>query len=172
MAIEVRCLKLPIAQCRCFADRRHDSGTEGSDPLSSKFIEVQYNTNSYEQQFTFENKAGDGRRVCPGRCRCDSLHCRSPRGVRNRPMGTGKLLGLTDLAAASAEPIVPAAIADATIMPVLEPSQGNEAPKVKGALIARPSRYNVDSREITLAPTKAWRLSTTCRRAADWSIPG
>jgi hypothetical protein len=86
------------------------------------------------------------------------------------PLGTGAALGLSDLtavegdAAAAAAP--PAAIPDATIMPVLEAGQGGEAPKVRGALIARPARYNVDSREITLAPKEGMEIKYNMKKGS------
>lgn len=71
------------------------------------------------------------------------------------PLGTGKKLGLTDLAGASAGTVTPS-VPDATIMPVLDPSEKQSkwgaSPTVKGAFISRPNRFNYDSREITLMP--------------------
>ena len=88
------------------------------------------------------------------------------------PLGTGKALGLMDLAnttekpsattqpsaaparapAAHAEPVADAENA-ATIVPILKPAaKAGDAPTVTGAFIEQPSRYKTDSREITLAP--------------------
>jgi len=70
------------------------------------------------------------------------------------PLGTGKALGLTDLSKATEETKVPAAIAEATIMPVLDPadhpSKWGSSPVLKGTFLQQPKRFNVDSREITL----------------------
>ena len=87
------------------------------------------------------------------------------------PLGTGRALGLIDLVEPTAEPAAGATaaaapIADAVIMPVLEPGQGGEAPKVKGTLIARPSRYNVDSREITLKPKEGMEIKYNMKKGS------
>ena len=87
------------------------------------------------------------------------------------PLGTGRALGLIDLVEPSAEPAAgapsaPAPITDSAIMPVLEPGQGGEAPKVKGALIARPGRYNVDSREIRLAPKEGMEIKYNMKKGS------
>ena len=83
------------------------------------------------------------------------------------PLRTGRALGLNNLGGIEAEPAAPAAaIPEAAIMPVLEPGQGGEAPKVKGALIARPERYNVDSREITLAPKEGMEIKYNMKKGS------
>ena len=82
------------------------------------------------------------------------------------PLGTGQALGLGELATLTAAPEAPVAIAEATISPVLVPGQGNEAPKVKGALIPQPGRYNVDSREITLAPKEGMEIKYNMKKGA------
>ena len=84
------------------------------------------------------------------------------------PLGTGQALGLSNLAGITAEPaaVASAAIPDATIMPVLEAGQGGEAPKVRGALIPRPSRYNVDSREMTLAPKEGMEIKYNMKKGS------
>ncbi len=83
------------------------------------------------------------------------------------PLGTGKALGLTDLANASEKPAAvsapPRAAATetsdtATIVPVLEPSANGEAPTVKGTFIEQPNRYKIDSREIKLAPGEGMEI--------------
>jgi hypothetical protein len=51
-------------------------------------------------------------------------------------------------------------------VPVLEPPQGGEAPKVRGALIPRPGRYNVDSREITLAPKEGMEIKYNMKKGS------
>jgi hypothetical protein len=88
------------------------------------------------------------------------------------PLGTGKALGLTDLGTTSARPApekpVPAAEAAQTaeIVPVLEPSATGDAPRVKGTFIAQPSRYQVDSREITLAPGEGMEIKYNMKKGA------
>lgn len=72
------------------------------------------------------------------------------------PLGTGKRLGLTAIAAASTPPELPPTVEGATILPVVLPtkhqSRWGESAVVKGSFIAQPARFNVDSREITLDP--------------------
>ncbi len=77
------------------------------------------------------------------------------------PLGTGKLLRLTDLAKADAKTPERAATPapdskseepPATIVPVLEPSPDGSAPTVKGAFIAQTKGYKIDSREMKIAP--------------------
>ncbi len=87
------------------------------------------------------------------------------------PLGTGQALGLSNLGEIEAEPEPAAAVAsaatpDATIMPVLEAGKAGEAPKVKGALIARPSRYQVDSREMTLAPKEGMEIKYNMKKGS------
>jgi hypothetical protein len=60
------------------------------------------------------------------------------------PTGAGKALGLTGLAAAGAE-AAPTTGGEPAAGPVIE------APTIKGAFIAQPKRYKIDSREIKLA---------------------
>jgi hypothetical protein len=89
------------------------------------------------------------------------------------PLGTGKELGLLDLANAAAGKHAPAqesvvespssttpdADSAATIVPVLKPAApGQEAPTVTGAFIAQPNRYKTDSREIKLAPGEGMEI--------------
>jgi hypothetical protein len=81
------------------------------------------------------------------------------------PLGTGKVLGLADLAKASAQPAIPAGIADATIAPVLEPST-NGAPTVKGTFIAQPKRYKIDSREYKLEPGEGMEIKYNMKKGA------
>jgi hypothetical protein len=61
------------------------------------------------------------------------------------PLGTGAALGLTGLAESGASAAVPAVTGGPLAAPVIE------APVVKGAFIAQPNRYKIDSREIKLA---------------------
>ena len=77
------------------------------------------------------------------------------------PLGTGKALGLTDLVKASQ---TPAAIPDASIMPVLEQSPGGDAPVVRGVFLAQPSRYKFDSREIKLAPREGMEIKYNMKK--------
>jgi hypothetical protein len=86
------------------------------------------------------------------------------------PLGTGRALGLGDLAKASEAPAKPAAaLAPSTpppsaasekvfINPVLVPSPGGDAPTVKDVFIARPGRFQMDSREITLDPGEGMEI--------------
>lgn len=60
------------------------------------------------------------------------------------PLGTGTALGLTGLAETGADAAVSAPGAGAGSAPT------SEAPVMKGAFIAQPSRYKIDSREIKL----------------------
>ena len=86
------------------------------------------------------------------------------------PLGTGKALGLGNLATITAEPAASAgpaaAIPDAAIMPVLVPSPAGEAPTVRGTLIAQPHRFNVDSREITLAPKEGMEIKYNMKKGS------
>ena len=81
------------------------------------------------------------------------------------PLGTGKALGLADLAKASAQPAIPAGIADASIVPVLEQST-NGAPTVKGTFIAQPGRYKIDSREYKLEPGEGLEIKYNMKKGA------
>jgi len=80
------------------------------------------------------------------------------------PLGTGKALGLTDLARASATPAPRSD--DAVIVPVLEPSATGDAPMVRGAFIAQPNRYQIDSREMTLAPGVGMEIKYNMKKGA------
>jgi hypothetical protein len=80
------------------------------------------------------------------------------------PLGTGKALGLTDLARASVTPAPKSD--DAVIVPVLEPSATGDAPKVRGAFIAQPNRYQIDSREMTLAPGEGMEIKYNMKKGA------
>jgi hypothetical protein len=89
------------------------------------------------------------------------------------PLGTGKALGLTDLAKASEQPARQAEAADnapsagsTTIVPVLVPSPSGEAPKVTGAFIAQPAGYQMDSREITLAAGEGMEIKYNMKKGA------
>jgi hypothetical protein len=94
------------------------------------------------------------------------------------PLGTGKALGLTELANASEKPAAakPTTVSPspepadspepsgnapnpATIVPVLRPSpKPGDAPTVTGTFIEQPNRYKVDSREIKLGPGEGMEI--------------
>ena len=95
------------------------------------------------------------------------------------PLGTGKALGLTDLAKVSGAP--PAAIPEATIAPVLAPSTGNSkwgarGPTVTGAFIPQQNRYKIDSREIKLGPGEGIEIKYNMKKGAgliySWKADG
>jgi hypothetical protein len=108
------------------------------------------------------------------------------------PLGTGKALGLMDLAnatekeapghpqAATTQP-VPEPVADvenaATIVPILKPSpKPGDAPTVTGSFIEQPNRYKVDSREIKLAPGEGMEIKYHMQKGAglvySWKSTG
>src|SRR5437868_12497911 len=77
------------------------------------------------------------------------------------PLGTGKLLRLTDLAKVDAKVLEKPAVAaektddaPATIVPVFEASPDGTAPLVKGTFIGQSRQYKIDSREIKIEPGK------------------
>jgi hypothetical protein len=77
------------------------------------------------------------------------------------PLGTGKALGLMDLAKASEKAPPPSAGGDsaaATIVPVVDGATDAGAPMVKGTFISQPARYKVDSRVIVLAPGEGMEI--------------
>ena len=91
------------------------------------------------------------------------------------PLGTGRALGLTDLGKASGRPPerpapeTPTSATDAaptTIVPVLVPSPTGDAPRVMGTFISQPSRYRIDSREITLAPGEGMEIKYNMKKGA------
>lgn len=95
------------------------------------------------------------------------------------PLGTGKALGLADLAKASDSPapVNPTSAADAAaIVPVLEPSASGDAPRVRGTFIAESKPYQVDSREITLAPREGMEIKYNMKKGAglvySWTASG
>lgn len=89
------------------------------------------------------------------------------------PLGTGKALGLGDLAratepaqkSAAVETPSPAGVV-ASIVPVVVPSATGDAPKVTGAFIVQPSRFQVDSREMTLAPGEGMEIKYNMKKGA------
>jgi hypothetical protein len=64
------------------------------------------------------------------------------------PLGTGKALGLTDLVRVADKPAPTSG--EASIVPVLVPSTTG-APTIRGTFLAQPNRFQLDSRELTLA---------------------
>jgi hypothetical protein len=88
------------------------------------------------------------------------------------PLGTGNLLGLTDLANASADPAILVGIVEGTIMPVLQPgeqpSRWGDSAVVKGAFIPRPNRYSVDSRQITLQPGEGMEIKYNMQKGSGF----
>jgi hypothetical protein len=77
------------------------------------------------------------------------------------PLGTGKALGLTDLAKASEKAPPASAGTDskaATIVPVMDGTTDGGAPVVKGTFISQPARYKVDSRMIVLLPGEGMEI--------------
>jgi hypothetical protein len=99
------------------------------------------------------------------------------------PLGTGKALRLTDLAKAesskaSAKTDAPANTNEppATIVPVLEPAADGGAPRLKGAFIAQPKGYRMDSREMKLKPGEGMEIKYNMRKGGgliySWTANG
>jgi hypothetical protein len=105
------------------------------------------------------------------------------------PIGTGKALGLMDLAnatektARAPQAVQPATASPAdatdaaTIIPVLKPSpKPGDAPTVTGAFIEQPNRYKIDSREIKLAPGEGMEIKYHMQKGAglvySWKSTG
>jgi hypothetical protein len=91
------------------------------------------------------------------------------------PVGTGRALGLTDLAKASPAPAAPASAPEtpapaaaetAVIMPVLRASPTGDAPTVTGAFIPQPGHFQMDSREIVLAPGEGMEIKYNMKKGA------
>jgi hypothetical protein len=93
------------------------------------------------------------------------------------PLGTGRAIGLTDLAKAAAEPAKPTKVESATpasqpetskavINPVLVPSPTGDAPTVKDTFISQRDRFQFDSREITLAPAEGMEIKYNMKKGA------
>lgn len=82
------------------------------------------------------------------------------------PLGTGKAFGLTGLSKAAEATTgmtgTPASAAGATIAPVLIPgkhaSRWGEVADMRGAFIAQPRQFNVDARDLTLAPGEGMEI--------------
>jgi hypothetical protein len=93
------------------------------------------------------------------------------------PAGTGKKLGLNELVKAGDKPASASApTADASIAPVLVPSPKGDAPTVKGAFLAQPSRFHVDSRELILGPNEGLEIKYNMKKGAgllySWTATG
>jgi len=88
------------------------------------------------------------------------------------PLGTGKALGLTDLAKAAQTKSAPAtdpAKPDeltASIVPVLEPAADGGAPVMKGTFIPQQRGYKIDSREMKLKPGEGLEIKYNMRKGA------
>ena len=103
------------------------------------------------------------------------------------PLGTGRALGLTDLAKATVEPAKPATVASAApaapaeatkivINPVLVTSPTGDAPTVKDTFIGQRDRFQFDSRVITLDPGEGMEIKYNMKKGAgfvySWSATG
>ena len=93
------------------------------------------------------------------------------------PLGTGKALGLLQLAQASAAP--PAAATDGatySIAPVAEPSPESNSAKIRNSFLSQPSRYKTDSRVIKLPPGSGTEIKYNMKRGAgliySWTATG
>jgi len=85
------------------------------------------------------------------------------------PLGTGKMLGLTDLAKAGEQPgaaAAPSPDGAPVIAPVLVQSPTGDAPTYKNTFIAQPSRYKIDSREMVLAPDEGMEIKYNMKKGA------
>jgi len=91
------------------------------------------------------------------------------------PAGTGRALGLTDLAKASQAPATPASAPETpaaaaaetdVIMPVLHASATGDAPTVTGTFIPQAGRFQMDSREIVLAPGEGMEIKYNMKKGA------
>jgi len=101
------------------------------------------------------------------------------------PLGTGRRLGLTDIANASEKPALPRKATEeapvtetvtASIVPVLVLSPTGDAPTMKGTFITQPNHYQIDSREITLAPKEGMEIKYNMKKGAgllySWTASG
>jgi len=83
------------------------------------------------------------------------------------PLGTGKALGLTDLAKAGEKSAAaPSADGAPVIAPVLVQSPTGDAPTYKNTFIAQPARYKIDSREMVLAPDEGMEIKYNMKKGA------
>ena len=101
------------------------------------------------------------------------------------PLGSGRALGLTAMADVSEQPQMPAAAPQpdpaaaqeaATIVPVWEQSPRGVAPKVKGAFLPQPAPFQIDSREMVLAPKEGMEIKYNMKKGAgliySWTASG
>lgn len=95
------------------------------------------------------------------------------------PLGSGRALGLTDLANASESPAAtavvsasPAAAAPPAseqrtfINPVLVPSPSGGAPTIKDTFLAQPGRFEFDAREIVMTPAEGLEIKYNMKKGA------
>jgi hypothetical protein len=96
------------------------------------------------------------------------------------PLGTGKALGLMDMAKAAEKPAVPAAVAEATIMPTLDPAEKNSkwgaSPLMNNAILSQQKGFNYDAREITLKPGEGMEVKYSLKKGGglvySWTATG
>ena len=82
------------------------------------------------------------------------------------PLGTGKALGLLQLAQATAKPTAGGDDAARILAPVLEPSPTGDAPSVRNTFISEPNRYKTDSHVITLNPHEGMEIKYNMKKGA------
>jgi hypothetical protein len=92
------------------------------------------------------------------------------------PIGTGKVLHLTDLSKAEVKASTPASPSpvpaggssplNATIVPVLEPPPDGGAPRMKGTFISQTKGYKMDSREIKLQPGEGLEIKYNMKKGS------
>ncbi len=83
------------------------------------------------------------------------------------PLGTGKMLGLTDLAAAGNLPAAaPGGDGAPVISPVLVQSPNGDAPTYRNTFISQPVPYKIDSREMVLDPNEGMEIKYNMKKGA------
>lgn len=85
------------------------------------------------------------------------------------PLGTGKALGLLELAQASAKPPVAGGGADDatySIAPVVEPSPTGNSATVRNSFLSQPNRFKTDSRVIKLPPGSGTEIKYNMKKGA------
>jgi hypothetical protein len=80
------------------------------------------------------------------------------------PLGTGKALGLTDLAKAGDSPAKAAGDTPAISPVLVQTADGGAA--MKNTFIGQPGRYKIDSREMTLAPDEGMEIKYNMQKGA------
>lgn len=80
------------------------------------------------------------------------------------PLGTGKALGLTELANAGESAAKPKGDTPSIAPLLVQTADGGAA--VKNSFIAQPNRYKVDSREMTLAPDEGMEIKYNMQKGA------